>query len=172
MSLYRFGDKIPKIGKGTWIAPSAEIIGDVEIGNHCYIGFGSVIRGDFGSIRIGNETLVEECVVIHSANRTDIGNRVIVGHLAMIHDATILDRALIGMKAMVSEDTVVEEDAIVAEHTHVRKNTTVSAGKIIAGSPPKVVGKTTTKQKDYISSGIKDYQRILQVYVSEFEKID
>ena len=172
MPLYRFGDKVPKIGKGTWIAPSAEIIGDVEVGDHCYIGFGAVIRGDFGPIRIGNETLVEECVVIHSAKRTDIGNQVIIGHIAMIHDATIKDRTLIAMKAMISENTVIEEDAVVAEHTHVRKNTTVRAGTIVAGSPSKVVGKTTTKQKNYISSGINEYRRIIRGYISEFERID
>jgi phenylacetic acid degradation protein len=172
MPLYRIGDKTPRIGKGTWVAPSAEIIGDVDIGNHCYIGFGAVIRGDFGAIRIGNETLVEECVVIHTAKKTDIGNRVIIGHLAMIHDATIGDRALIGMKAMISENAVIEEDAFVAEHSHVRKNTTVAAGKIVAGSPAKVVGNATKRHKDLHASGLNEYLKLIQVYGSEFERID
>ena len=73
MPIYEMEGKSPKIGKGTWVAPSAEIIGDVEIGENCYIGFGAIIRGDFGKIKIGNKSLVEECVVIHTAE-TD-GNR-------------------------------------------------------------------------------------------------
>jgi carbonic anhydrase/acetyltransferase-like protein (isoleucine patch superfamily) len=61
------------------VAPSAEIIGEVEIGENCYIGFGAVIRGDFGKITIGKESLVEEGVVIHTAEQTEIGNQVIIG---------------------------------------------------------------------------------------------
>ena len=64
MPVYEIEGKRPRIGIGTWVAPSAEIIGDVEIGENCYIGFGAVIRGDFGKIKIGNESLVEEGVVI------------------------------------------------------------------------------------------------------------
>lgn len=70
MPVYEIAGKRPKISKGTWIAPSAEIIGDVETGENCYIGFGAVIRGDFGPIRIGNQTLVEDNVVIHTATQT------------------------------------------------------------------------------------------------------
>jgi len=57
--VYEIEGKRPRIGAGTWVAPSAEIIGDVEIGENCYIGFGAVIRGDFGKITIGDESLVE-----------------------------------------------------------------------------------------------------------------
>ena len=103
MPLYELNNIKPSIGEGTWIAPSAEIIGDVTIGKNCYIGFGAVIRGDFGPIIIGNEALIEDNVVIHTATRTEIGNRVIVDHLAMIHDAIIEDSSLVGMKAMICE---------------------------------------------------------------------
>jgi len=64
MPIYEINNKKPVVGKGTWIAPSAEIIGDVEIGQNCFIGFGAIIRGDFGRIVIGNGTLVEENVVM------------------------------------------------------------------------------------------------------------
>ncbi len=78
MPIYEIDGQSPQIGQGTWVAPSAEIIGNVEIGDNCYIGFGAIIRGDFGKIIIGNETLVEESVVIHTAELTDIGNKVIM----------------------------------------------------------------------------------------------
>ena len=60
MPVYEIEGKRPRIGIGTWVAPSAEIIGDVEIGENCYIGFGAVIRGDFGKIKIGNESPVKD----------------------------------------------------------------------------------------------------------------
>jgi carbonic anhydrase/acetyltransferase-like protein (isoleucine patch superfamily) len=125
MPVYELEGKRPRIGSGTWVAPSADIIGDVEIGENCFIGFGAVIRGDFGKIKIGNESLVEEGVVIHTADRTDIGNKVVIGHLAMIHDATIHDRALIGMKAMICEFATIGESSIIAEQSLVRKQTTI-----------------------------------------------
>jgi carbonic anhydrase/acetyltransferase-like protein (isoleucine patch superfamily) len=73
MPIYELNQIRPVIGDGTWIAPSADIIGDVTIGTNCYIGFGAVIRGGFGPIIIGNETLIEDNVVIHTASGTEIG---------------------------------------------------------------------------------------------------
>ena len=121
MPIYGLAGKRPVIGAGTWVAPSAEVIGDVEIGENCYIGFGAIIRGDFGKIKIGNASLVEECAVIHTAEPMEIGNKVIIGHMAMIHDATIHDGALIGMKAMICEYATIGEGAIIAEQSLVRK---------------------------------------------------
>jgi phenylacetic acid degradation protein len=63
--VYEIEGKRPRIGAGTWVAPSAEIIGDVEIGENCYIGFGAVIRGDFGKITIGDESLVKNNFEFH-----------------------------------------------------------------------------------------------------------
>lgn len=68
MPLYEVNNKRPVFGQGTRVAPSAEIVGDVVIGKNCYVGFGTIIRGDLGKIIIGDEALVEEGVVIHSAS--------------------------------------------------------------------------------------------------------
>ena len=65
MPVYEINGKRPRIGAGTWVAPSADIIGNVEIGENCYIGFGAVIRGDFGKIIIGNESIVKYYFKLH-----------------------------------------------------------------------------------------------------------
>lgn len=171
MPIYELEGKSPQIGRGTWIAPSAEIIGDVEIGENCYIGFGAIIRGDFGKIKIGNESLVEECVVIHTAKLTEIGDRVIIGHMAMIHDATIHDGALIGMKAMICESATIGEKAIIAEHSTVRKKNHIPPGKIAAGSPAKVVGNVTQRQSEALALGIRAYLHLLGSYHNRFKLI-
>jgi len=171
MPVYQIDGKAPVIGKGSWIAPSAEIIGDVTIGRDCYIGFGAVIRGDFGSIRIGDETLVEENVVIHTAGHTEIGSRVIIGHMAMIHDAVIQDSALIGMKSMICEGAFIGKGSIVAEQTLVRKNQQVPAGKIIAGSPGALVRDVEPRHEKMLEFGTMVYLELIRKYHKSFQKI-
>ncbi len=171
MPVYEIDGKRPRIGAGTWVAPSADIVGDVEIGENCYIGFGAVIRGDFGIIKIGNQSLVEEGVVIHTAERTDIGNQVIIGHLAMIHDAAIHDNALIGMKAMICEFATIGESSIIAEQSLVRKKTTIPAGKIVAGSPARVVGDVGERHRERLANGRKAYLQLIRSYHSSFKQI-
>jgi carbonic anhydrase/acetyltransferase-like protein (isoleucine patch superfamily) len=99
MALYQYGDRVPRIGKNVYVSDSARVIGDVEIGDECYIGHGVILRGDYGSIRLGSGTAVEENAVIHI--RPDglsmLGERVTIGHGAIIHGDRIDDFAVIGM---------------------------------------------------------------------------
>jgi len=171
MSIYEINGLKPEIGKGTWVAPSADIIGAVTIGDNCYIGFGAVIRADFGPIIIGNESLIEDNVVIHTATCTRIGNRVIVGHMAMIHDAVIKDRALIGMKAMICEGVIIGEGAIIAEQTLVIKNQEIPAAKIYAGAPAEFIKEATNKHRKILDSGLEAYIDLLRLYERTFKKL-
>jgi carbonic anhydrase/acetyltransferase-like protein (isoleucine patch superfamily) len=171
MPIYEIDGKRPVIGTGTWIAPSAEIIGDVEIGENCYIGFSAIIRGDFGKISIGNDSLIEECAVIHTAEQTTIGKKVIVGHMVMIHDAVIKDSALIGMKSMVCEQTTIGEGTIVAEQSMVRKGSEMPPGKIVAGSPAKVVGNVGRHHKERLAYGHNAYLKLIRSYRNKFKMI-
>ena len=102
MAIYEFEGKRPVIGKGTYVMETASIIGDVTIGEDCYIGAGAVIRGDYGTIKIGNGTAVEDNCVLHARpdDVLSIGNEVTLGHGAIIHNCTIADFAVIGMGAI------------------------------------------------------------------------
>ena len=170
MPIYEIEGKSPQVGEGTWVAPSAEIIGDVEIGENCYIGFGAIIRADFGKISIGNQSLIEESVVIHTAEQTKIGNKVIIGHMAMIHDATIYDGALIGMKTMICEFATIGEMSILAEQSLVRKQTNIPPGKIAAGSPAKVVGDVSQEHRERLSHGHNAYLKLIRSYHHSFRQ--
>ena len=171
MALYEIDGKRPVVGSGTWVAPSAEIIGDVEIGKNCYIGFGAIIRGDFGKIKIGDESLIEESVVIHTAGPTSIGNKVIVGHMVMIHDATIHDEVLIGMKTMICEYATIGMRAIVAEQSLVKKRSDVPPEKIVAGSPARVVGNVERRHLEKLSVGRYAYLDLINSYRSRFKQV-
>ena len=171
MPIYEVNGKKPTIGDGTWIAPSAEIIGDVTIGKSCYIGFGAIIRADFGPIRIGNESAIEESVIIHEAESVKIGNRVIVGHMAMLHDVTIHDHVLIGMQSMICSFSEIQEWAIVAEQSLVLKNSIIPSGKIFGGSPAREIGITTPEHRRELASGQDIYARLPQHYQSTFKAV-
>ncbi len=172
MPLYEIKNKRPEIGDGTWIAPSAEIIGDVVIGKNCFIGFGAIIRGDFGKIVIGNGTLIEENVVIHSGSLVEIGNNVTIGHMVMIHDAEIKDRALVGMMSMLCDGSSIGEWAIVAEQSLVRSNQKIPSNKVYAGSPAREISDTKDRHKTSLVKGHQSYVDMIGQYHKTFKRID
>jgi carbonic anhydrase/acetyltransferase-like protein (isoleucine patch superfamily) len=143
MSIYEFENRKPRIGKGTFVFKSADIIGDVIIGENCYIGPGARIRGDYGSIIIGDNTAIEENVVIHARpdNITTIDNNVTIGHASIIHNAKIHDWAVIGMGAIVSDWAEIGKWAVVAEGAVVKNKQKIPNRAIAVGIPAKIVSK-------------------------------
>ena len=174
MPLYEINGRKPSVGEGTWIAPSAEIIGDVRIGKDCYIGFGAILRGDYGTIIIGDETAVEEGVTIHArpGQSAEIGRRVTVGHNAMIHNCTVDDFAVIGMSATVSDNAVVGEWAIVGEHALIPNRMEVPAGKIYGGVPAAEIGDVKERHREMWTQGKQIYVDLTSQYRDTFRRVD
>ena len=145
MGIYEFEGKKPKFGKGCYIYPEATIIGDVTFGSKCYVGAGAVIRGDYGTVKIGSRTAIEENCVIHARPNDvcKIGNDVTIGHGAIIHNAIVKDGCVIGMGASVSDFTLVGEWAVVGEGAVVKNSTIIEPYQIVVGVPAKPVTKVT-----------------------------
>jgi carbonic anhydrase/acetyltransferase-like protein (isoleucine patch superfamily) len=134
----------PKIGENTFLAETAVIIGDVEMGNDCSIWYGAVLRGDVNSIRIGNRVNVQDNAVIHTTYQKSVSiieDDVTIAHNACIHGATLKKGSLVGIGAVVLDNAVVGEGAIIAANSVVLNNTIVEAGCLYAGSPAKFVKK-------------------------------
>jgi len=128
----------PSIGKNTFIAENATIVGDVIMGDNCSVWFNAVVRGDVHSIRIGNNVNIQDGVVIHCTyqkHAVSIGNNVSIAHRAIIHGCTIHDNVLIGMGAIVMDGVVVESNSIIAAGAVVSQNTLVESGSVYAGVP-------------------------------------
>jgi len=175
MSIYEFENKKPIIGKGTFIFESADVIGDVVIGKNCYIGPGARIRGDYGSIKIGDNTAVEENVVIHA--RPDgvatIGSNVTIGHASIIHNATVCDWAVIGMGAVVSDWAEIGEWAVVAEGAVVKNKQKIPNKSIAVGVPAKVVSKISLEYEKQWSKYKKIYSNLAnERFPKSLKKID
>ena len=134
--------KSPEIGKNCFLAENATIIGDVTIGKDCSVWYSAVIRGDVHYIKIGDNTNVQDCAVIHATYQkspTNIGSNVTIAHGAIVHGCTIQDNVMIGMNAVVLDDAVVESNSIIAAGSVVTKGTRVEAGSVYAGIPAKKV---------------------------------
>ena len=147
MAIWEFEGKRPVIGKGTFVPETADIIGDVVIGEDCFIGVGARLRGDYGAIRIGDRTSVQENVVIHSRDQgeTVIGSNVQLGHGCILHNATVRNNAVVGVGAILTDFSVVGDWAIVGEGAVVRGE--VPDGKIAVGIPAKVIGEVQEKHR-------------------------
>ncbi len=132
----------PEIGKGTFLADNAVIVGDVVMGEECSVWFSTVLRGDVNSIRIGDRVNIQDGSVLHTLyqkSTIEIGNDVSIGHNVVIHGAKIEDYALIGMGAIVMDDAVVGEGALVAAGSVVLSRTKIGAHEMWAGAPAKFI---------------------------------
>jgi gamma-carbonic anhydrase len=134
--------KTPVIDEDCFLAETATIIGDVEIGNNCSVWFNAVIRGDVHYIKIGKNTNVQDNVVIHATYKkspTNIGDNVTIAHGAIIHGCTIKNSVMVGMNAVILDDVVVESNSIIAAGSVVTKGTAVESGCVYAGIPAKKI---------------------------------
>ena len=175
MPIYEFEKRKPIIGKGTFVFDSADVIGNVIIGENCYIGPGARIRGDYGSIRIGSDTAIEENVVIHARpdDVTIIGNKVTIGHSSIIHNAYIHDWAVIGMGAIVSDWAEIEEWAVVAEGAVVKNKQNIPKKAIAVGIPAKVVSEISNDYKNQWTKYKKIYSDLAETrFTNSLKKID
>ena len=152
--------KLPEFGQNCWFAPNATVVGDVQIGNNCTVWFNAVLRGDVNEIRIGDDTNIQDGVVIHGTyqkSATSIGNQVSIGHNAVVHGCTIHDRVLIGMGAILMDGAVVHSDVVIAAGAVVLAGTIVEAGSIYAGVPAKKVKEITQEMREVITRTARNY---------------
>jgi len=136
----------PEIGENVFISETASIIGDVKIGKNCSIWYNAVLRGDGESIVIGDNTNIQDGVVLHGDYITKIGNNVTVGHKALVHGATVGDNTLIGMGAIV-----------VAAGSVVTSGKKFPDGVLLMGIPAKVVRELTLEDIEENKSSAKWY---------------
>lgn len=147
----------PVIGKDTFLADNAAIIGDTTIGDGCSIWFGAVLRGDVNTIKIGNHVNIQDGAVLHTLyqkSTIEIGDYVSVGHNVTIHGAKVEDYALIGMGSTVLDGAVVGSGSIVAAGALVLSNTVIPPHTIWAGVPAKQVKEVAPEQAKEINQKI------------------
>jgi carbonic anhydrase/acetyltransferase-like protein (isoleucine patch superfamily) len=156
-----YKDKYPTIATGVFIAPTAVIIGDVEIAEGANIWYGTVLRGDLAPIRIGANTNVQDNCTIHTdVNKPAIiGPNVTVGHNAVVHGCTIEDRCLIGMNAVVLSGAHIKSGCIVGAGAVVKEDQVAGPFQLLAGIPAVV-------KKEFTADSLKIMDRSVAEYLA------
>jgi carbonic anhydrase/acetyltransferase-like protein (isoleucine patch superfamily) len=174
MGIYRFEDRVPRIGEGTFVFDTAVVLGDVTLGEDVYVGPGAVVRGDYGRIVVGDRVSIEENVVIHArpGEQAIIGNDVTLGHGCVIHNCTIDDFAVIGMGAVVTDYAHVGKWGIVAEGAVVRTRGEVEPETVVIGVPAKPVKKIDEEFKKKWLHFKSVYPDLARRYPKGLERLD
>ena len=162
----------PQMGKDCFLADNAAILGDVIMGDECSIWFGTVLRGDVNSIRIGNRVNIQDGSVLHTLyekSTIEIGNDVSIGHNVTIHGATIKDGALVGMGSVILDHAVVGEGAIVAAGAVVLSKTVIKPGELWGGAPAKFIKMVDPQQSKEINQKIAHNYLMYSRWYSEEE---
>jgi carbonic anhydrase/acetyltransferase-like protein (isoleucine patch superfamily) len=158
-----FGGKVPRLADGVFVAPSADVIGDVVIGEGSTIWYGAVLRGDVESIRVGADTSIQDNTVVHvdsSGFATVVGDRVTVGHSVVLHGCAVGDDALIGIGAIVLNGAEVGQGAMIGAGSLVTPGTKVPPGMLALGSPARVKRPLTEEEKRHIRLGVERYVKL------------
>ena len=174
MALYEFEGRRPIVAKDAYVSETADVIGKVEIGVKCFIGPGARIKGDYGTILIGDETSVQENCVIHArpGQTCIIGRGCTIGHGSILHNCTIHDGAVVGMGAIISDWAVVGEDSVVGEGAVVRQSAEIPPEKIAVGVPARVVGDIDEKTREFQKLARQVYSALAGRYKTGLKRID
>ncbi len=165
-----FRGVLPRVAPSAYIDPSAQVIGDVTLGERSSIWCNATLRGDVNRIVIGNETNVQDNAVLH-VDEGDfplhLGDRVTVGHSAMLHGCTVANGALIGIGAIVLNGAKIGAGAVVAAGALVSEGVEIPAGSLAMGVPAKVRRQVTDEEKIRFSVNADHYVTLCQSYREE-----
>jgi len=160
----------PKIAESAYIDPSAQVIGDVVVGERSSVWPLVTIRGDVNRIRIGDETSIQDNSVLHVDHRLYpclVGNRVTVGHSVVLHGCVVADEALIGIGAIVLNGAKIGPGAIVAAGALVPEGMDVPANTMVMGTPAKVKRAVTADERERFKQNCQNYVKITAIYKEE-----
>jgi carbonic anhydrase/acetyltransferase-like protein (isoleucine patch superfamily) len=165
--IIEYHGKRPKIAASAFVAPTAVLIGDVDIGEASSIWFGTVVRGDNGPIRIGARSSIQDNSVIHvsAGNQTLIGDDCTIGHCAVLEDCTIENGALIGSNAVVLNDAIVGAKSLIGAGSVVGANARIPAGVVAAGAPATVKKKLEGEAVRWVEHGSPAYVALSRSYL-------
>jgi len=167
--MVEYDGKRPRIGQDVFIAPTAVVIGDVEIGDGASIWYGVVLRGDEGHIHIGRGSNVQDNAVIHTTPQlpTVVKENVTIGHGALLEGCTIENGAVVGMGAIVLHQAVVGEQAMVGAGGVVTPGTLVPPRTLAAGSPAVVKKELSGAALASVERSAKIYHELSQHYLAQ-----
>jgi carbonic anhydrase/acetyltransferase-like protein (isoleucine patch superfamily) len=178
--LLSFGGKAPRVDPSAFVAPGAQLIGDVEIGAQASIWYNCVLRGDVNRIRVGARTNIQDGSVIHvdsprpgseEGHPTIIGSDVLIGHLAMVHGCILHDRAFVGLGAIVMDGCEIEGESMLAAGAMLTPGKRIAAGQLWAGRPAKYVRDLTQEELAAQRAGVEHYVQLAKAHAEALRSV-
>lgn len=159
MAIYALHDKTPVLGPETWVAESAEVIGQVIAGKNVSVWFGAVIRGDNEPIRIGDGTNIQDNAVLHDdlGVPLTIGSHVTVGHSAMLHGCEVGDGSLIGIMATVLNHVVIGKNCLIGANTMIPEGRVIPDRALVVGTPGRIIRTLTDEEVAMLIRNAENY---------------
>ena len=172
--IYSYDGIVPVIDLSSFVHDAAVVIGDVIVAAGCYIGPGAVLRGDFGRIRIGEGSNIQETCVVHSFPNQDVVLEANshIGHGAILHGCHIGQNALIGMNAVVMDKAVIGQDCIVGALAFVKAGAEFPPGQMIAGAPARVLRELTVEEINWKRQGTGVYQTLARIAPEKLQRAE
>ncbi len=170
MPIFDYRGSRPRLGNGVFLAPTAVVTGEVEIGDDVSFWFHSVARGDVNTIYVGDRSNIQDGAVLHVTHEKYplyLGSEVVVGHGAILHGCTIGDGALVGIGARVLDGAVVEAGSQIGAGALVAPGQTVPSGYLVLGIPAKVVRPLTEEEQSEIREISNRYLEVKNRYLEQ-----
>jgi carbonic anhydrase/acetyltransferase-like protein (isoleucine patch superfamily) len=173
MSVYQLGALVPRVAASAWIADSAVVAGDVELGEQCSVWFHPTLRGDTERLVVGARSNVQDGAVLHAdaGSPLVIGEGVTVGHQVMLHGCTVGDGSLIGIQAVVLNGARIGRHCLVAAGAVVTEGKEFPDGSMIMGAPARVVRELTPQQIEGLKRSAQHYVENGARYRAELKRI-
>jgi carbonic anhydrase/acetyltransferase-like protein (isoleucine patch superfamily) len=164
--------RLPVVPATCYVDLSAQVIGDVELGENASVWMNAVLRGDVNAIRVGANSNVQDCAVLHGMRYeypVMVGEWVTIGHNATVHGCVVEDAVLIGMGATILNDVRIGEGSIVAAGAVIAEHTVIPPNSLVAGVPGKVRRTLGDEDRKLILKYAQDYLDYVAIYLQETE---
>ncbi len=164
-----FNGKTPNIAESAFVSEAAYVIGDVEIGENSGIWPGAVVRGDFASIKIGCNTMIEDNCVLHTGVPMEIGDNVLIGHSVVVHGIKIGSNTLIGNNATILDNTEIGSFCVIGASCLVSQGMKIPDNSFVVGVPAKIKGQISPEKRQkrpwlQKGTGPQSYAEMLKLY--------
>lgn len=159
-----FNGKTPKMAESAFVSEAAYVIGDVEIGENSGVWPGAVIRGDFASIKIGHNTMIEDNCVIHTGSPMEIGDNVTIGHSVVVHGRKIGNNNLIGNHATILDNAEIGSFCVIGAGCLVSANMRVPDNSFVVGVPAEIKGGISEALLERLRRGSRSYTELVRRY--------
>lgn len=158
----QLGDLIPRLHESVFLAPTAVVVGDVEVLEGSSIWYQAVLRGDVVPIHVGRRVNLQDGAIVHGSSggpSVHIGDDTTIGHAAIVHGATLHGATIVGMGAVLLDEVVVERHCLIGARTLLTQRTHIPEGSLVLGSPGKVVRRLTEEEIAGFERSAEHYQQ-------------